>query len=112
MKRNAKQVGETSSLGSLRSRKQQFHKQGREMLDNYIDRTVCTVIRYFTPTESVLAHRAPQDIGLPYLLGLINTQRCVSQTQQNFIMFIIVLGQHVSTLIESSSGPSEIQILT
>jgi len=33
------------------------------------------------------------------------------QTQQNF-MFIIVLGQHVSTLIESSSGPSKIQILT
>ena len=32
--------------------------------------------------------------------------------QQNFIMFIIVLGQHVSILIESSSGPSKIQILT
>ena len=30
----------------------------------------------------------------------IDTQRCVSQTQQNFIMFIIVLGQHVSILIE------------
>ena len=29
----------------------------------------------------------------------------------NFIMFIIVLGQHVSILIESSSGPSKIQIL-
>ena len=30
-------------------------------------------------------------------------------TQQNFIMFIIVLGQHVSILIlvESSSGPSK-----
>jgi len=27
-------------------------------------------------------------------------------------MFIIVLGQHVSTLIESSSGPSKKQILT
>ena len=27
-------------------------------------------------------------------------------------MFIIVLGQHVSILIESSSGPSQIQILT
>jgi len=35
----------------------------------------------------------------------INMQWCVSQTQQNFIMFIIVLGQHVSFLIESSSGP-------
>jgi len=27
-------------------------------------------------------------------------------------MFIIVLGQHVWILIESSSGPSKIQILT
>jgi len=33
------------------------------------------------------------------------------QTQQNF-MFIIVLGQHVSILIESSSGPSKKQRLT
>jgi len=32
--------------------------------------------------------------------------------KQNFVMFIIVLGQHVSILIESSSGPSKIQILT
>ena len=32
-------------------------------------------------------------------------KRCISQTQQNFIMFIIVLGQHVSILTESSSGP-------
>ena len=29
-----------------------------------------------------------------------NTQRCISQTQQNFIVFITVLGQHVSILIE------------
>ena len=42
----------------------------------------------------------------------INIQRSVNQTQQNFIMFIIVLGQHVSILIESSSGPSKKQILT
>ena len=42
----------------------------------------------------------------------IDIQRCVSQTQQNFIMFIIVLGQHVSILIESFSGLSKIQILT
>ena len=35
----------------------------------------------------------------------INIQWCISQIQQNFIMFIIVLGQHVSILIESSSGP-------
>ena len=43
----------------------------------------------------------------------INIQRCISQTQQNFIMFIILLGlnkdrQRVSILIESSSGPSTI----
>jgi len=37
----------------------------------------------------------------------MNIQWCVSQTQQNFIMFIIVLGQHVSILIESSSGLSK-----
>jgi len=42
----------------------------------------------------------------------INIQWCVSQTKQNFIMFIIVLGQHVSILMESSSGPSKIQFLT
>ena len=36
----------------------------------------------------------------------------ISQTQQNFIMFITVLGQHVSILIESSSGLSKTQILT
>ena len=44
----------------------------------------------------------------PQLLSLwpgINIQWCISQTQQNFIMFIIVLGQHVSILIESSWGP-------
>jgi len=37
----------------------------------------------------------------------INIQWCISQTQQNFIVFIIVLGQHVSILIESASGPSK-----
>jgi len=37
----------------------------------------------------------------------INIQWCVSQTQQNFITFIIVLGQYVSILTESSSGPSK-----
>ena len=31
----------------------------------------------------------------------------ICQTQQNFIMFIIVLRQHVSILTESSSGPSK-----
>jgi len=34
------------------------------------------------------------------------------QTQKNFIMFIIVLGQQVSILTESSSGPLKIQIVT
>jgi len=42
----------------------------------------------------------------------INIQWCISRTQHNFIMFIIVLGQHVSILTESSSGPSKKQILT
>jgi len=36
----------------------------------------------------------------------------ISQTQQIFFMFIIVLGQRVSILIESSAGHSKIQILT
>jgi len=41
------------------------------------------------------------------------TMMCRSDTKKkNFIMFIIVLEQHVSILIESSSGPSMIQILT
>jgi len=31
----------------------------------------------------------------------------MNQTKQNFFMFIIVLGQHVSILIESYSGPSK-----
>jgi len=43
--------------------------------------------------------------------NLINIQLCISQAQQNFIMVIIVLGQHVSILIELSSVPSKIQIL-
>jgi len=37
----------------------------------------------------------------------INIQWCISQTQKK-ILFIIVLRQHVSILIESSSGPSKI----
>ena len=37
----------------------------------------------------------------------INIQCCVSQTQKNFIMFILLLGQHVTILTESSSGPSK-----
>ena len=35
-----------------------------------------------------------------------------SNTTKLYIMSIIVLGQHVSILTESSSGPSKIQILT
>ena len=41
----------------------------------------------------------------------INIQWCISKTQKNFILFIIVLGQHVSIPIESSSGPSSVKIL-
>jgi len=37
----------------------------------------------------------------------INIQSCVSQTQQNFIILIFVLGRHVSILTESSSGTSK-----
>ena len=56
----------------------------------------------------------PPPSNYPYL-GLkiyhiasgINIQWCVSHTQPNFIMFIIVLGQHVLILTESSSGPSK-----
>ena len=40
------------------------------------------------------------------------TMMCKSNAKKNFIVFFIVLGQHVSILIESSSGPSKIQILT
>jgi len=39
-------------------------------------------------------------------LKYINIQWCISQTRQNFIMFVIVLAR-VSILIESSSGPSK-----
>jgi len=38
--------------------------------------------------------------------------KCISQTQHNCIIFIILLGQLDSILIESSSGPSIKQILT
>jgi len=41
-----------------------------------------------------------------YKVTYTNIQWCISQTQQNFIVFIIVLGQYVSILIELSSGPS------
>ena len=44
-------------------------------------------------------------VGRKY--NYINMHWCVSQTQQNLIMFFMVLGQHVSILIESSSGPSK-----
>jgi len=37
----------------------------------------------------------------------MNIQSCISQTQQNIIMFIIVLGQNVSILIQSPLGPSK-----
>jgi len=41
------------------------------------------------------------------ILTYIIIQLCISETQQNFIMFIIVLERNVSILIESSSGPSK-----
>jgi len=36
----------------------------------------------------------------------------VKHKKKNFIMFIILLEQHVSILIESSSGPSKKQVLS
>jgi len=45
--------------------------------------------------------------AIPKCLTHINIQWSIIQTEQNIILFIIVLGQHVSILIESSSGPSK-----
>ena len=59
----------------------------------------------------ILATLPPVLIYFLPFLQCINIQWCISQTQHNFIMIIIVLGQHVSSLIESSSGPSKKQIL-
>ena len=42
-----------------------------------------------------------------YLSCYMNIQWCISQTQPNF-MIIVVLWQYVSIFIESSSGPSKI----
>jgi len=50
-------------------------------------------------------------MGVIWRVVIVCIYNDVSNTT-NFIMFIIVLGQHVSILIESSSGPSKIQILT
>ena len=52
-------------------------------------------------------HSCVENIMHHIAIRCINTQWSISQTQRNFIMFIIVLGQHVSILIESSSGPSK-----
>ena len=66
-----------------------------------------------------------RDLNIEYvLLGISPASNCSRPTFRNpvsvpsskadgrhslfFIMFIIVLGQHVSILIESSSGPSKI----
>ena len=57
---------------------------------------------------SVIFHVCHSEVVNTY----INIQWCISQTQHNFIMFITVLRQHVSILIESSSVPSKKQILT
>ena len=49
---------------------------------------------------------------LDHEVGQLHIQWCISQTQQKIIfMFITVIGQHVSVLIESSSGISKIKIL-
>jgi len=65
-------------------------------------------MRTYTVTHlSYLMFAIPQCLNT-----YINIQWCISQTQQNFIMFITVLGKYISILIELSSGPSKIQILT
>ena len=69
--------------------------------------TSCSILKKLVDVRSL-----EKDYVMEGSFQYINTQRSVSQTQQNFITFIIVLGQHVSILIESSSGPSKIQILT
>jgi hypothetical protein len=43
----------------------------------------------------------------PEVFNTYKKYTMMCQTQKNFIMFTIVLGQHVSLLIESSSGPSK-----
>jgi len=58
---------------------------------------------YHTPPRQ----NAVEVVSLTTKKAYINIQSCISQTQQNFIMFIIVLGQRVSILIESSLGPSK-----
>ena len=65
-------------------------------------------------TQKVTGHNPPSkrmfhDLNstVNHIVLYINIQWCISQTQPNFIMFVIVLGQHVSIRTESSSGPSK-----
>jgi len=70
--------------------------------------TTCTGLQPHTNLHAGSKDRNSFNVCHPEVFDTyINIQRCVSQTQRNFIMFIIVLGQHVSILIESSSGPSK-----
>jgi hypothetical protein len=60
-----------------------------------VDRNIVLIIKHLF-TFRILNVRHPEVFNT-----YINIQWCISQTQQNFIMFIIVLEQHVSILIES-----------
>jgi len=46
-----------------------------------------------------------------YMQNFLYKYTMMYKIQQNFIIFIIVLGQYILILVESSSGPSKIQIL-
>jgi len=63
-------------------------------------------LHFGTRKRSMLLQALPPPLPPKENFYYINIQWCISQTQQNF-MFIIVLRQHVSILIESSSGPSK-----
>ena len=68
----------------------------------------CTILtKTETHGQSSVSHSFVKFYKNRLFILYISIQWCISQTQQNFIMFIIVLGQHVSILIESSSGPSK-----
>jgi len=65
------------------------------------------VYKFVLSQKSLVIH--DMYVSAPYVTWSLSfrckhIQRCVSQTQQTIIT---VLGQHVSILIESSSGPSK-----
>ena len=64
--------------------------------------------RYPDRTEDVFLYKNFFLVfATPKCLTKISTQRYTSQTLRKFILFAIVLGQHVSILTESSPGASK-----